>query len=146
MAEDKEYMRKLIEKYIFSNPTKSVHGVNINYYVDFCETADEAILKYVGGEHDIVIMDLFFDKGDLNGIEAVGELLEVNPKLSIIGMASEGEPKVDIFKQSGIRFFLEKVFQDSYLWNRVDAISSEIIKAELSKSPEPRGFLFRKRK
>ena len=133
IAEDKEYMQNLIKKYVLTNPTKTVHGVEINYNVDICDTADEAILKYVGGEHDIVIMDLFFDKGELNGIEAVGELLEVNVNLDIIGIASEGEPRVDEFKYSGIRFFLEKVFQDSYLWKRIDIISDEIISKKLNK-------------
>lgn len=141
IAEDKEYMQNLIKKYVLTNPTKTVHGVEINYNVDICDTADEAILKYVGGEHDIVIMDLFFDKGELNGIEAVGELLEVNGNLDIIGIASEGEPRVDEFKYSGIRFFLEKVFQDTFLWTRIDAISNEIILRELKKDPnENKGF------
>lgn len=146
VAEDKEYMRNLIQKYILSNPTKTIEGVEIDYYIDFCETADEAILKYVGGEHDIVIMDLFFDKGDLNGIEATGELLEVNPRVQMIGMASEGEPRVDEFKASGIRFFLEKVFQDTYLWKRLDIISKEIIIKELNKPVETKKGFFSKGK
>lgn len=146
VAEDKEYMRNLIKKYILTNPTKKIHGVEIDYYIDFCETADEAILKYVGGEHDVVIMDLFFDTGDFNGIEATKELLEVNPRVSIIGMASEGEARVDEFKQSGIKFFLEKVFQDSYLWNRLDVISNDIILRELRKEPEKKGIFSKKRK
>ena len=141
IAEDKEYMQNLIKKYVLTNPTKTVHGVEINYNVDICDTADEAILKYVGGEHDIVIMDLFFDRGELNGIDAVEQLLEANCNLNIIGMASEGEPRVDEFKYSGIRFFLEKVFQDTFIWTRIDAISNEIILRELKKDPnENKGF------
>lgn len=131
VAEDKEYMRNLIKKYILTNPTKKIHGVEIDYCIDFCETADEAILKYVGGEHDIVLMDLFFDTGEFNGIEATEQLLEVNHEANIIGMASEGEPNVNEFKESGVKFFLEKIFQDTYLWNRLDTISNDIILREL---------------
>ena len=37
-----------------------------NHHIsDFCDSAEEAILRYVGGEHDIVIMDLYFDDGEL---------------------------------------------------------------------------------
>ena len=146
VAEDKEYMRTLIKKYIDTNPTTSINSVDVEYISDFCDNAEEAILRYVGGEHDIVIMDLHFDESELNGIVATTELLEANPFANIIGMASEGEARVEEFKCSGIRFFLEKVFQDSYLWSRIDAISEEIILKELN-SPEPeKKGLFKKKK
>lgn len=141
LAEDKEYMYNLIEKYILSNPTRVIKGVEVDYQVDIKTTAEEAILKYVSLEHDIVIMDLIFDEGSLNGAQATEELLEVNPELSIIGMASEGDSKIDEFKRSGIRFFLDKPFQDAYLWSRIDTISNEIITRELNKpEPEKKGF------
>ena len=136
LTEDKEYMQDLIERYILTNPTRIIRGVEIDYRVDIKNTAEESILKYVSLEHDIVIMDLFFDEGRLTGINATEELLEVNPELSIIGMASESDAQVEEFKNSGIRFFLDKPFQDSYLWSRIDTISDEIIERELNK-PEP---------
>lgn len=137
LAEDKEYMYNLIEKYILSNPNRVIQGVEVDYEVDIKTTAEEAILKYVSLEHDIVIMDLNFDDGGMTGIEATKELLEVNDNLSIIGMASEGDKRVDEFKSCGIKYFLEKPFQDAYLWTRIDAISDEIIRRELN-TPRPR--------
>lgn len=142
IAEDKEYMQNLIKKYILTNPTKNIRGVELEYYIDICDTAEEAILRYVGGEHDIIILDLHFDNGELNGIEAAKEILEVNPDANIIGIASEGEPFVDEFKGCGISFFLEKVFQDSYLWNRVDIISDKIIYKKLNEPEIKKGGLF----
>lgn len=136
LAEDKEYMCDLIKKYVLSNPTRMIHGVEVDYSLDIKNIADEAVLKYVSLEHDIVIMDLLFDEGSLNGVKATEEILEFNPELNIIGMASEGEAHIDEFKKCGIRFFLEKPFQDSYLWSRIDEISNEIIIRELNK-PEP---------
>lgn len=148
LAEDKEYMYDLIKRYILTNPTRIVKGVEVDYTVDIKTSADDAILKYVSLEHDIVIMDLFFDEGSLTGIKATEELLQCNPELSIIGMASEGEAQVEEFKNSGIRFFLEKPFQDAYLWSRIDIISDEIITRELNKpTPEKHGlFSFSKRR
>jgi CheY-like chemotaxis protein len=136
LAEDKEYMQELIKKYVLSNPNRLINGVNINYEIDIKSTAEDAILKYVSLEHDIVIMDLFFDGGILTGIDATNELLQVAPDLSIIGIASETDGKIEEFNRSGIRYFLEKPFQDGYLWSRMDAISQEIIERELAK-PEP---------
>lgn len=148
LTEDKEYMQDLIERYILTNPTRIIRGVEVDYRVDIKNTAEESILKYVSLEHDIVIMDLFFDEGRLTGINATEELLEVNPELSIIGMASEGDAQIEEFKNSGIRFFLDKPFQDSYLWSRIDTISDEIIERELNKpEPEKKGlFSFFKRR
>ena len=141
LAEDKEYMCNLIEKYVLSNPTRVIQGVEVDYRLDIKNTADESILKYVSLEHDIVIMDLLFDEGSLNGIQATEEILEFNPEISVIGIASEGEAHVEQFKKCGIRFFLEKPFQDSYLWSRMDIISNEIIIRELNKpEPEKKGF------
>lgn len=133
LAEDKEYMYNLIKKYILTNPTRNILGVEVDYTVDIKTDAEEAILKYVSREHDIVIMDLLFDNCNINGIKAAEEMLEFNPELDIIGMASEGDDHVEEFKRCGIRFFLDKPFQDSYLWSRMDVISEEIIKRELEK-------------
>lgn len=127
LAEDKEYMQSLIKDYIYSNPTKIIKDVEIEYEIDIVSSAEEAILKYVAAEHDIVIMDLSFGDDDLTGIHATEEILEVNTNLNIIGMASEGDINVEQFKNSGIRYFLEKPFQDAYLWNKIDTIIEELL-------------------
>jgi CheY-like chemotaxis protein len=145
LAEDKEYMQELVKKYVLSNPNRCVHGVNVDYEIDIKSNAQDAILKYVSLEHDIVIMDLLFDGYELTGIDATSELLQVAPNLSIIGIASETDGKLEEFQRSGIRFFLEKPFQDGYLWSRMDVITDEVIARELAK-PEPvKKGLFKKK-
>lgn len=127
IAEDKEYMQNLIKKYILSNPTKKINNIEIEYDIDVVSSAEEAVLKYVAAEHDIVIMDLFFNNDVLTGIYATEEILEVNNNASIIGMASEGDFNVEEFKNCGIQYFLEKPFQDAYLWDRTNAILEKLL-------------------
>lgn len=127
LAEDKDYMSSIIIRYILENPTKEYRGVSINYNVDLATNGTDAVSKYACDKHNIVIMDAYFDDGDIDGVLAIQDILEIDSQSRIIGMSTENDPNVAKFKKSGIKFFLDKPFQDAYLWSRIDCFMEEIV-------------------
>lgn len=125
VVEDKKYMIDVIREYILSNPTRWFNDIEVEYEVVVVEDGKEAILQYAKYNYPIIIMDLHMPK--LNGIIAVESILEINPRARIIGMASQGESLVDEFKECGIRMFLEKPFQNTYLWRRMDELMEDVL-------------------
>lgn len=65
---------------------------------------------------------------EVDGLTATKEILEMNPNAKIIGIASEGDARVEEFKNSGIKLFLEKPFQDTYINSRIETLIDEILK------------------
>ena len=124
LAEDKKFMRDIIKDYLGKN--KEFNGINFDLNIFEVENGEDAVLIYAKEKHEIIIMDLTLDK--MNGIVATHEILEINPKAQIIGIASEGDDEVDLFKVCGIKSFIEKPFQSTYIHTRIDAIMEEILK------------------
>lgn len=125
VVDDKEFMINVIRDYILSNPVNWFNGIEVEYDIVAVQDGKEAILQYAKYNYPIVIMDLHMPK--LNGLIAVESILEINSTARIIGMASHGESLVEEFKESGIRMFLEKPFQNAYLWSRMNELMEEII-------------------
>ena len=126
LVDDKKFMLESIKSYIENKKNWNISGLNYSFEVMDVQDAEIAVLLYAKYNHDIVIMDL--DMPNMNGIVAVKQILEINPNANIIGMASETDSNIDEFKSSGIKFFLEKPFQDTYINSRIESIMNEIIK------------------
>ena len=126
LVDDKKFMLESIKSYIENKKNWNISGLNYSFEVMDVQDAEIAVLLYAKYNHDIVIMDL--DMPNMNGIVAVKQILEINPNATIIGMASETDSNIDEFKSSGIKFFLEKPFQDTYINSRIESIMNEIIK------------------
>lgn len=125
IVDDKKFMREDIKSYIINNPTKKIGSIEYDFDISMAEDGEKAILMYGSENHEIIVMDLGMDKMD--GIEATKNILEMNPKARIIGMASEGEAKVEEFKSSGIKYFLEKPFQSTYINSKIDSMIKDIL-------------------
>lgn len=125
LVDDKKFMRDTVKSYIENNPNKRVGSVEYDFEVTTAEDGEEAVLLYARDKHEIVIMDLVMDKMD--GKTATKEILSINPKAKIIGMASEGDDNVEEFKTCGIKFFVEKPFQDTYINSKIDSMIKEVL-------------------
>lgn len=124
IVDDKKFMRDTVKAYVESNQNRNVGGVEFDFEITTVDNGEEAILSYARDKHEIVIMDLSMD--EIDGLTATKEILEINPKAKIIGMASEGDLNVEEFKVSGIKYFLEKPFQDTYINSKIDILVKEI--------------------
>ena len=125
---DKKFMRDSIKQYILSNPVKKIGTVEYEFDITEVDNGEESILQYTSHNNvfEIVIMDLSMGKG-INGLEASKQILEIDPNARIIGMASEGDRYVEEFKNCGIKFFLEKPFQSTYINSKIDSMIKEIL-------------------
>ena len=126
LVDDKKFMLDSVKSYIENKKDWNIAGVNYSFEVMALQDAEKAVLLYAKYNHDIVIMDL--DMPDMDGITATKQILEINPNANIIGMASEGDNKIEEFKLSGIKFFIEKPFQDTYINSKIELIINEITK------------------
>lgn len=101
IVDDKKFMRDTVKSYIESNQNRSVGGIEFDFDITTTDNGEEAVLLYARDRYEIIVMDLSMDIMD--GLTATKEILEINPKAKIIGMASEGDPNVEEFKVSGIK-------------------------------------------
>lgn len=126
LVDDKKFMLDSVKSYIENKKDWNIAGVDYSFEIMTYQDAEKAVLSYVKYNHDIIIMDL--DMPCMDGIVATKQILEINPNANIIGMASEGDTKIDDFKLSGIKFFVEKPFQDTYINSKIEFIMNEITK------------------
>lgn len=126
LVDDKKFMLDSIKSYIENKKDWNIAGIDYSFEVMAYQDAEKAVLSYAKYKHDIIIMDL--DMPDMDGITATKQILEINPNASIIGIASEGDNKIEEFKSSGIKFFVEKPFQDTYINSKIEFIMNEITK------------------
>lgn len=126
VVDDMNFIRESIKGYIEGNTNRNLAGTEFDFDITLSSNAEEAILLYARDKHEIIIMDLSMEK--IDGIEATKEILEINPEAKIIGIASEGDAKVEEFKKSGIKFFIEKPFQSTYINSKIDILVKEIFK------------------
>ena len=124
VVDDKKFMRDTVKSYIESNQNRNVGGIEFDFDITTTDNGEEAVLLYARDKYEIIVMDLSMDIMD--GLTATKEILEINPKAKIIGMASEGDPNVEEFKVSGIKYFIEKPFQDTYINSKIDIMVKEI--------------------
>lgn len=124
LVDDMKFMRDSIENYIKENEKIYKNEVDVILDITKAENGEEAVLLYARDKHDIVIMDLCMQTMD--GLTASREILEINPLAKIIGMASEGDDNVEEFKQCGIKYFVEKPFQSTYINSKINILINEI--------------------
>lgn len=124
IVDDKKFMRDTVKSYIESNQNRNVGGIEFDFDITTTDNGEEAVLLYARDKYEIIVMDLSMDIMD--GLTATKEILEINPKAKIIGMASEGDLNVEEFKVSGIKYFIEKPFQDTYINSKIDIMVKEI--------------------
>lgn len=125
IVDDKKFNQDEIKSYIEENSNKKIGSVSYEFDITTVGDGEEAVLTYARDKHEIVVMDL--DMGEKDGIATTKEILEMNPTAKIIGMASEGDEKVEEFKVCGIKFFLEKPFQSTYINSKIDELVKEVL-------------------
>lgn len=126
IVDDKKFMLDSVKSYVENKKDWNINGVNYEFEVMTTQDAERAVLLYAKYNHDIVIMDLGMP--EMDGLTATKLIFEINPNANIIGMASESDKFIEEFKASGIKFYLDKPFQDTYITSRIEYIMGEITK------------------
>ena len=125
IIDDAFFLRNLIKKAIAKKPNE-----DLNYDFEIlteAQNGEEGLELYQIVNPDIVTVDINMPK--LNGIEFIKKLKKLNPYSKIIvissNLASEYKDKVI---EAGAFSYIQKPFQDAYLWSRLDAIAEELEK------------------
>lgn len=91
----------------------------------------EAIEIYKKERPDIVLMDIVMP--NLDGIEATKEIMRIDPYANIICITSSHDKSIkEQMMDIGTKAFLNKPFQPSYLYNRID----EVLKNSFQRNTE----------
>ena len=125
IIDDAFFLRNLIKKAIAKKPNEE-----LDYDFEIlteAQNGEEGLELYQIVKPDIVTVDINMPK--LNGIEFIKKLKKLNPYSKIIvisaNLASEYKDKVI---EAGAFSYIQKPFQDAYLWSRLDAIAEELKK------------------
>ena len=125
IIDDAFFLRNLIKKAIAKKPNE-----DLNYDFEIlteAQNGEEGLELYQIVNPDIVTVDINMPK--LNGIEFIKKLKKLNPYSKIIVISSnlESEYKDKVIEE-GAFSYIQKPFQDAYLWSRLDAIAEELEK------------------
>lgn len=118
VIDDAFFIRKLIKKAIESKP------INTGGTFQIAEEAingESGIQKYFEVKPDLVTLDI--NMPGMNGIEVVNKILEKDPSAKILVIS--GNDKVEIKNEilkAGALDYIQKPFQNAYLWERLDKI------------------------
>lgn len=95
----------------------------------------EGLSLYLEHAPDLVTMDIKMP--DMSGLEVTRQILEKDPKAKILVITGSTEPSM---KQDALRAgaldFLNKPFQPSFLWKKIDAILDEVTAPIILKDEE----------
>ncbi|WP_297491490.1 response regulator [Thermococcus sp.] len=84
----------------------------------------EAVEKYLSLRPDVVIMDIIMP--DMDGIKALKEILEIDPKAKVIMVTSvDHEKRVIECIEAGAKGYIVKPFESSQVINEIERVLSE---------------------
>ena len=82
-----------------------------NYITESAINSSEAIKKYISFKPDLIILDVWLGKSELDGIELLQEFKKLNPSLPIIIISGHGTVDMAVKAiKNGAYDFLEKPF------------------------------------
>lgn len=127
VLDDKAFMLEEIYDYISSNNVKSIYGINYDFDIYTSASPYQALDLFINIMPDIVVVDFKLEDEKYDGIKYIEEILKIKKNVKIIGIASQADENVEIFKGSNLDAFIEKPFQDTYINSRIDFFVKEII-------------------
>lgn len=130
VLDDKEFMLEEIYDYISSNNVKSIYGINYDFDIYTSANPHQALDLFTNIMPDILVVDFKLEDEKYDGIKFIGEILKIKKNIKIIGIASQADENVEVFKESNLDAFIEKPFQDTYINSRIDIFVKEIILSE----------------
>lgn len=122
IIDDAYFVRNLLSRAIGLKPKNDKYDFEI---LSHSNDGEEGLNLYKITKPDIVLLDLNMPK--MNGLELIEKIKEINKDQEIIICTSNLDEKIknDIEKQ-GI-YYLQKPFQNAYLWKRLDTIANTLI-------------------
>ena len=121
VIDDAFFIRNLIKKAVMRKPIKN----DINFeIIGEAQNGNEGLKMAKELNPDIITVD--FNIPELNGLDFAKYLKETNPKIPILMISSNTEPTFPQQVEEIGCHFLQKPFQESFLWMRLDALVEEI--------------------
>lgn len=128
VIDDAFFIRNLIKKAVNRKPIKN----DINFeIVGEAENGNEGLTLVKELQPDIITVD--FNIPELNGLDFAKYLKETNPKIPILMISSNTDPNFPKEVEDIGCHFLQKPFQESFLWMRLDSLVGEIENFDESK-------------
>lgn len=128
VIDDAFFIRNLIKKAVNRKPIKNDISFEI---VGEAENGNEGLTLVKELQPDIITVD--FNIPELNGLDFAKYLKETNPKIPILMISSNTDPNFPKEVEDIGCHFLQKPFQESFLWMRLDSLVGEIENFDESK-------------
>lgn len=121
VIDDAFFIRNLIKKAVVKKPVKN----DINFeIIGEAQNGNEGLKLVQELNPDIITVD--FNIPELNGLDFAKYLKEINPKIPILMISSNTDPTFPQQVEEIGCHFLQKPFQESFLWMRLDNLVKEI--------------------
>lgn len=128
VIDDAFFIRNLIKKAVNRKPIKNDISFEI---VGEAQNGNEGLALAKELNPDIITVD--FNIPELNGLDFAKYLKETNPKIPILMISSNTDPNFPKEVEDIGCHFLQKPFQESFLWMRLDGLVEEIQNFDESK-------------
>lgn len=118
IIDDAFFIRKLIKKAIESKPMNDYGSFQI---VEEAINGESGIQKYFETNPDLVTLDI--NMPGINGVDVVKKILEKDSSAKILVISGNDKPEIkDEILKAGALDYIQKPFQNAYLWERLDKI------------------------
>lgn len=121
VIDDAFFIRNLIKKAVMKKPVKDDISFEI---VGEAENGSQGLEMVKELNPDIITVD--FNIPELNGLDFAKYLKETNPKIPILMVSSNTDPNFPAEVEAIGCHFLQKPFQEAFLWMRLDSLVEEI--------------------
>lgn len=124
VVDDAFFIRNLIKRAVGNKPSADYSyefeliGEGLN--------GEEGLLLYKSLRPDIVTADI--NMGSLGGVKFIKAVQKINPKAKIIIISSSLDNKIKSEVAELGCYYIQKPFQEAYLWTKLDTIAEELMK------------------
>ena len=126
VVDDAFFIRNLIKRAVGNKPS-----ADYNYEFELIGegvNGEEGLLLYKSLKPDVVTADV--NMGSLGGVKFIKAVKKINPKAKIIIISSSLDNKLKAEVSEQGCFYIQKPFQEAYLWTKLDKIAEELMKEE----------------
>lgn len=125
IIDDAFFIRNLIKRAVLTKPEDSVLGYKFEV-IGEAINGTEGIVQYFKMKPDLITLDI--NMPDINGIEVTKQILSKDPDAKIIVISGNLDEKVkqDILNAGALEY-IQKPFQNTYLWEKLDKVTNMLI-------------------
>jgi Response regulator containing CheY-like receiver domain and AraC-type DNA-binding domain len=120
IIDDAFFIRNLIKRAIMTKPEDDKLGYKFDV-IGEAINGKEGIIQYFNNKPDIITLDI--NMPDINGIEVAKQIISKDPNAKIIAISGNLDESItqEILKAGALEY-IQKPFQNAYLWDKLDKV------------------------